>query len=201
MEKTKFIISPATKYDIDWIIDTQIKNHAAFLGKEERQRYGFVSLLTPRYYLEILIETGYCVHIARFADGIKAGLPAGYLILVATPEYQESLFLKKLHEYSKETLKEKMNVDFNRVTGALIAQVARAIDTDSKGAGAVLYEHLFENVLHRLRNVRYLATEVSVQNPVSINFHKKMGFEEVKKYTDDFDNQMILLMKEVNKKD
>lgn len=200
MEK-KFIISRATKYDIDWIIDTQIKNHAAFLGKEERERYGFVSLLTPRDYLETLIERAYCVHIARFADGIKAGLPAGYLILVATPEYQESFFLKKLHEYSRETLEKNMDVDFNRVTGALIAQVARTIDTDSKGAGSVLYEHLFENVLPSLSDVRYLVTEVSVQNPVSINFHKKMGFNDVEKYTDDFGNQMILLMKEVKKKD
>lgn len=200
MEKQKFIISPATKYDIDWIIDTQIKNHAACLDKEEREKYGFVSLLTPRDYIEKLIDLRYCVHVARFAEGKNTGLSAGYLILVAGLDYQKNSFLKKLHDFSREALNQFENLDFNIITGALVAQVARTTDTDSEGVGTALYGYLFEKVLPQLSDVRYLVTEVSTQNPVSIKFHKKMGFHPVTPYKDDFLNEMLLIMKEVNKK-
>ncbi len=189
----KMIISAATQYDIPWIIDTQITNHGSYLTAQEKEESGFVSVLTPSLFLN-KINHNKKILIARLAEGEYQGKPIGYLITCNENDAQD-------HPFFKKVFSDFIKKDFDAHRCLFIVQIAKITELRSrtKGVGTALYEHLFESVIPFTAH-RYVFTEVSPKNPVSVKLHERLGFEEVKRYKDVFDNQMILLMKEVNKK-
>ena len=185
----KVFISYAIERDIAKIIDIQIENHFSSLIEEEKNA-GFVSLLTPSWYLKDLIDNQRVLVVNLPGEDIN--FLVGYLILVDRKEANGNRFLRNLAEFFDEKIKNKPFF--------IVAQIAisKRIDHLKRvGIGTQLYQYVFDYTLNK-SGIKTLATEVAVGNIPSVNFHKKIGFKELGRGMDKFGNEMIFIEKSIN---
>lgn len=189
MANKKIIVSTATIFDCPLVVDMQIENHKTYLSEEERKN-GYVTLLTTNHYLQ-KIKHSHRILIARHIEGSHTGHHAGYLIAVNYTEAQEHPFLRKFSDFLRNR--------FNVIEFVIIAQIGveRKFVGTRSGIGTSLYHYFFERIIPP-SHYRNVITEVAKDNDASLQFHLKMGFTARETYTDDFGNEMILLIKKVN---
>lgn len=191
----KVIIRLATAEDISQIIDLQIKHHVQNVPREQKEKNGFVTLLTTS---SILLECiGLRLIFVAIDESIAEDNIIGYIIMMRPFTANKIEFLKPLieeiserasgmTEYSRTLLKDWRNY-------LILAQVLVL----PVYAGKKIGTQLFSNAERRAKefSVHYILTEVSSANPSSIKFHYSLGFVNSHSYNTAGQNFIIIRKK------
>ena len=175
------IIRQATRNDIPQIIDLQIENHIQNIPKEDRDIYGFVTLLTSSTKLLMCIEENlvFVAHPYDFQNQI-----IGYIILMRPGVAYSIEFLKPLIEQSFNLLEKKPTQDFeSSLVGWGNYLILAQILVSKKHANQKIGTRLLQKAEEKAGNhVKYIFTEVSNINKHSLNFHLSGGFKKKLSY-------------------
>ncbi len=160
-------IQATKKRDVVLIMDLQIKNHFSNLTDEEREKQGFVSLLTNKDVLTKLIETK-LVFIAKnqFSKCV------GYIFAIPRHYADELIFLKPLVLIADKHIPSQTKDYY------VLGQICVAQDFQGNGIALRLYKRLERELAGR--KCKNIITEVAISNQRSLIFHRdKVGFNEL----------------------
>jgi predicted GNAT superfamily acetyltransferase len=148
-------------------MDLQIKNHFSSLTEAEKEKHGFISLLTDKDVLTRLIESK-LVFLAKN----KFSSCIGYIFAIPRDFANELVFLKPLVLATDNQLISESKNYF------ILGQICVAQDFQGNGVALKLYKRLERELAGR--KCKTLITEVAVSNPRSLVFHRdKVGFSEL----------------------
>jgi predicted N-acetyltransferase YhbS len=159
-------VSSTKRRDVIHIIDLQIKNHFSNLTDQEKQKQGFISLLTDKDVLARLIASK-LVFIAKnqFSKCV------GYIFAIPRSLAHELVFLKPLVFAADQEQSLKGQEYY------ILGQICIAADFQGTGIALKLYKRLERELV--AKKCKTVVTEVSVLNPRSLVFHRdKAGFSE-----------------------
>ncbi|MGX1928381.1 N-acetyltransferase family protein [Flagellimonas sp. 2504JD4-2] len=170
----------ATTIDhLEQILELQQQNLPKNLTAKEKEREGF---LTVEHSLSILKEMNdECGHIIAL-DEEKVVAYA----LCMHPKFAESIEVLKpmFHEINK--------VVKNNGNYMVMGQICVAKTHRGKG----LFRRLYKTMKEKLpRGFDSIITEVDAKNQRSVNAHKAVGFSELKKYSSDGKDWLLITLK------
>jgi len=173
--------------ELKQILDLQKSNLPENLSQEELRAEGFVSV---KHSLDLLNEmcNPYPHIIAIDNEEVVA-----YALMMSKKFSQSIPMLKDLFE----------KIDHQEYKGKFLSQfkymVMGQICIHKEYRSQGIFRKLYEKMIETLRGeYTYIITEISLQNPRSMQAHKKCGFESLLDYVATDGREWSIVIKEVN---
>ena len=168
-----------TDDDLHQILKLQAANLPGNISIEEARSQGFVTVQHDFELLKLMNQP--FPHIIA-KDGEKV---IGYTLVMLRSFADKIPVLFSMFEMINQTTFKGKSV--NDSTYFTMGQVC--IDKDYRGKG--LFKNLYKAMKHHyIGDFQYLITEVSARNPRSLKAHSKVGFEDLKVFTDEITGEV-----------
>ena len=176
----------SSKSQLFQIIELQNENLKINLDDETKEEEGFVTL---SHSISILEEMNNLFpHVVAIYDNQVVGYT-----LIMLPSMSQAIFeLKPMFTKINE-------INYN---GALLKDSAYFVMGQVCIQKAFRGRQVFSKMYDKLNEVmrsqfQFIVTEIDAKNKRSINAHKKVGFIQLKRYTDDQNIEWIIVLKEI----
>lgn len=177
-----------TDKDLKGILSLQKRNLASAISEQELQSEGFV---TVDHDFDLLkkMNSPYPHIVAKLDDII-----IGYTLVMLREMENEIPILKSMFQqinnihYKRKLLK---NTKY-----CVMGQVC--IGKENRGKG--IFDGLYANMKSAMKaDFDFIITEVSKRNPRSLKAHYRAGFENVKEYISELQEEWVILLLPLNK--